>query len=133
MQYEEIIKFFSEIEKNLQNNVNMKNRSTLTHNIEVIIYINMTSGKTHKASINFTDGVAIYSSTIMKFIREKFNVPNESYTTSFANTHYILKYRDEYDFSKDGRKITKNTELIRFIDANYITDMTYVIKFSEKK
>ncbi len=31
------------------------------------------------------------------------------------------------------KPIIANTELIRFIDAYYITDMTYVRKFNERK
>ena len=45
----------------------------------------------------------------------------------------ILHYREDGKLSEDDKQIITNTDLIRFIDAYYITDMTYVIKFKEKE
>ena len=43
MKYKDIIEFFDAIEKNISGNINLKNRNTMTHDIVVTIYINMTS------------------------------------------------------------------------------------------
>ena len=131
MKYKDIIEFFDAIEKNISGNINLKNRNTMTHNIVVTIYINMTSGKTHKATFDLTTHRYIYSSTIVKMLKESFgvtHVPNGK-----EDEHFTLHYKEEGNMSDDYKPIIKNTELIRYIDAYYITDMTYVIKFNEKK
>lgn len=131
MKYKDIIEFFDAIEKNISGNINLKNRNTITHNIVVTIYINMSSGKTHKAKFDFKTHKYIYSSTIVKMLKESFgitHVPNGK-----EDEHITLHYKEEGNMLDDGKPIITNTELIRFIDAYYITDMTYVIKFNERE
>lgn len=131
MKYKDIIEFFDAIEKNISDNINFKNRNSISHNIVITIYINMTSGKTHKAKFDLKTHRYIYSSTIIKMLKESFgvtHVPNGK-----EDEHITLHYKEEGNMSDDDKPIITNTELIRFIDAYYITDMTYVIKFNEKK
>lgn len=131
MKYKDIIDFFDAIEKNISGNINLKNRNTMTHNIVVTIYINMSSGKTHKAKFDFKTHRYIYSSTIVKMLKESFgviHVPNGK-----EDEHITLHYKEEGNMLDDDKPIIKNAELVRFIDTYYITDMTYVIKFNEKK
>lgn len=52
MKYKDIIEFFDAIEKNISVNINLKHRNAMTHNIVITIYINMSSGKTHKATFD---------------------------------------------------------------------------------
>ena len=131
MKYKDIIEFFDAIEKNISDNINFKNRNSISHNIVITIYINMTSGKTHKATFDLRSYTIIYSSSIVKMLKEKFGVayvPNGK-----DDEHFILRYKEEGKPSGDNKQIITNTELIRFIDAYYITDMTYVIKFSKRE
>lgn len=131
MKYKDIIEFFDAIEKNISDNINFKNRNSISHNIVITIYINMTSGKTHKAKFDLKTHRYIYSSTIIKMLKESFgvtHVPNGK-----EDEHITLHYKEVGNMSDDDKPIITNTELIRFIDAYYITDMTYVIKFNEKK
>ena len=103
----------------------------MTHNVVITIYINMSSGKTHKATFDLKAHRYIYSSTITKMLKESFgvtHVPNGE-----EDEHITLQYREDGKLSEDDKQIITNTDLIRFIDAYYITDMTYVIKFKEKE
>ena len=131
MQYKDIIEFFDAIEKNISGNINLKNRNAVTHNIVITIYINMTSGKTHKATFDLRSYTIIYSSSIVKMLKEKFGVTYAS--NGKEDEHFTLHYKEEGNMSDDDKPIIKNTELIRYIDAYYITDMTYVIKFSKRE
>lgn len=131
MKYKDIIEFFDAIEKNISGNINLKNRNAVTHNIVITIYINMTSGKTHKATFDLKSYTIIYSSSIVKMLKEKFGVTYAS--NGKEDEHFILHYKEEGKPSEDNKQIIANTELIRFIDAYYITDMTYVIKFSKRE
>ena len=131
MKYKDIIEFFDAIEKNISGNINLKNRNTMTHNIVITIYINMSSGKTHKATFDLKTHRYIYSSTIVKMLKENFGVTHAP--NGKEDEHITLHYKEEGKLSEDDKQIIINTELIRFIDAYYITDMTYVIKFNEKK
>ena len=90
----------------------------------------MSSGKTHKATFDLKAHRYMYSSTITKMLKESFgvtHVPNGQ-----EDEHITLHYREEGKLSEDDKQIITNTELIRFIDTYYITDMTYVIKFNER-
>ena len=130
MKYKDIIEFFDAIETNISCNINLKLRDTMTHNVVITIYINMSSGKTHKATFDLKAHRYIYSSTI-KMLKESFgvtHVPNGE-----EDEHITLHYREDGKLSEDDKQIITNTDLIRFIDAYYITDMTYVIKFKEKE
>lgn len=131
MKYKDIIEFFDAIEKNISVNINLKHRNAMTHNIVITIYINMSSGKTHKATFDLKAHRYMYSSTIAKMLKESFgvtHVPNGE-----EDEHITLHYREDGKLSEDDKQIITNTDLIRFIDAYYITDMTYVIKFKEKE
>lgn len=130
MKYKDIIEFFDAIEKNISVNINLKHRNTMTHNIVITIYINMSSGKTHKATFDLKAHRYMYSSTIAKMLKESFGV---IHVPNGENEHITLHYREDGKLSEDDKQIITNTDLIRFIDAYYITDMTYVIKFKEKE
>ena len=128
MQYIKIREFFDAIEKNLSGNITVKGRSTVTYNIEITIYINMSSGKTHKA---------------------RFIIDNEDVITDVITSHSIVQYlkgqfgiHPSYDssalyYTDDGKGMHKNEiksmEIIRFIDIQHISDMTYVVKFHKKE
>ena len=69
MKYKDIIEFFDAIETNISCNINLKLRDTMTHNVVITIYINMSSGKTHKATFDLKAHRYIYSSTITKMLK----------------------------------------------------------------
>ena len=124
MRYTEIREFFDAIEKNLSGNITLKRRTTVTYNIEITIYINMTSRRTHKARFMIDNEDIITSHSIVQYLKDRFGI-HPSYDSS------VLHYTD------DGKGIHKNeikdNEIIRFIDIQYISDMTYVVKFHKRK
>lgn len=124
MRYTEIREFFDAIEKNISGNITLKGRPTVTYDIEIIIYINMTSGKTHKARFIIDNGDVNTSYSIVQYLKGRFGI-HPSYDSP------VLHYTD------DGKGMHKNEikdkEIIRFIDIQHISDMTYVGKFHKRK
>jgi hypothetical protein len=118
MKYSDIIDFFSEIERHLSGNMSMYHKSTLTHDIEISIFINTVSGRTHKNIFKFPKNSIIYSSSIVNKIREQYGLPKTMLDVSGDTTNKCIKFID-----KEKRNI------IRFIDSSFIIDITYFVKY----